>query len=158
MKINSLLINFPGLKCTVKSSQLWKLVAYETLKHSQLWKLVAMKRQNRHFMKFISLLSFPGSQYLNKCRWDKKAKRERSTHAAGLRRRDILFPWTSFLPLFFRRVQGTKRTNQEQRSYTQRSTKTRLSIVRVVWMCVNGVLVWTWVTDYSVSLSRYLTQ
>ena len=28
----------------------------------------------------------------------------------------------------------------------------RLSIVRVVWMCVSGVLVWTWVTDYSVSL------
>ena len=27
-----------------------------------------------------------------------------------------------------------------------------LVIVRVVWMCVNGVLVWTWVTDYSVSL------
>ena len=27
-----------------------------------------------------------------------------------------------------------------------------LSIVRVVWMCVNGVLVWTWVTDYSVSM------
>ena len=44
----------------------------------------------------------------------------------------FLFPCTSFLPLFFRRVQGTKRTNQEQRLYTQRSVKTRLSIVRVV--------------------------
>ena len=63
-----------------------------------------------------------------------------------------IFSWTSFLPLFFRRVQGTKRTNQEQRLYTQRSVKTRLSIVRVVWMCVNGMLVWTWVTDYSVCL------
>ena len=31
-------------------------------------------------------------------------------------------------------------------------TKHILSIVRVVWMCVNGVLVWTWVTDYSVCL------
>ena len=29
MKINSLLINFPGLKCAVKRSQLWKLVASE---------------------------------------------------------------------------------------------------------------------------------
>ena len=78
-------------------------------------------------------------------------ERERSTHAAGLRRRDI-FTRTSFLPLFFSRVQGTKRTNQEQRLYTQRSVKTRLSIVRVVWMRVNGMLVWTWVTDYSVCL------
>ena len=56
--------------------------------------------------------------------------RERNTHAAGLRRMDI-FLWTSFLPLFIRQVQGTKRTNQEQRLYTQRSVKTRLSIVRV---------------------------
>ena len=55
----------------------------------------------------------------------------------------FLLPWTSFLLLFFKRVQGTKRTNQEQRLYTQRSVKTRLSIVRVVWMCMNGVLVWT---------------
>ena len=30
MKINTLLINFPGLKCTMKLSQLWKLVACET--------------------------------------------------------------------------------------------------------------------------------
>ena len=55
--------------------------------------------------------------------------------------------------LYFRRVQGTKRTNQEQRLYTQRSVKTRLSTVQsCVNMCVNGALVWTWVTDYSVSL------
>ena len=80
-------------------------------------------------------------------------KRERSTHATcrSQTKGHILFPWTSFLPLFFRRVEGTKR-NQEQRLYTQWSVKTRWSIVRVVWMCVNGVLVWTWVTDYSVSL------
>ena len=95
--------------------------------------------------------AFRHSHQLNKCRWDRKAKRERNTHAAGLRRMDI-FLWTSFLPLFIRHVQGTKRTNQEQRLYTQRSVKTRLSIVRVVWMCVNGMLVWTWVTDYSVCL------
>ena len=34
MKINSLLTCFPGLKCTVKPSQLWKLVAYEMPKSS----------------------------------------------------------------------------------------------------------------------------
>ena len=32
MEINSLLSNFPGLKWTVKLSQLWKLVAYEMAK------------------------------------------------------------------------------------------------------------------------------
>ena len=79
-------------------------------------------------------------------------KRERNTHAAGDIFTFFIFSWTSFLPLFIRRVQGTKRTNQEQRLYTQRSVKTRLSIVRGVCMHVNGVLVWTWVTDYSVCL------
>ena len=79
--------------------------------------------------------------------------RERETHTQQVTYlRFFIFWWTSFLPLFIRRVQGTKRTNQEQRLYTQRSVKTRSSIVRVVWMCVNGVLVWTWVTDYSVCL------
>ena len=34
MKINSLLISIPGLKCTVKRSKLWKLIAYETPKSS----------------------------------------------------------------------------------------------------------------------------
>ena len=42
MTINSLLSNFSGLKCTVKHSQLRKLVAYEML--------------NSQFTKFISLL------------------------------------------------------------------------------------------------------
>ena len=74
--------------------------------------------------------------------------RERETHT-----QQVLDEWTYFrelvfFPFFIRRVQGTKRTNQEQRLYTQRSVKTRLSIVRVVWMCVNGMLVWTWATDY----------
>ena len=42
------------------------------------------------------------ANYLNKCRWDKKAKIERSTHEAGLRWRDIIcfhelvfFPFSS---------------------------------------------------------------
>ena len=52
MKINSLLTSIPGLKCTVKRSKLWKLIAYE------------IKRQNRQITKFISLLKFPGLQYL----------------------------------------------------------------------------------------------
>ena len=34
MKINSLLINFPWWKCTVKRSHLWKLIAYEMQKSS----------------------------------------------------------------------------------------------------------------------------
>ena len=34
MKINSLLIIIPELKCTVKRSKLWKLIAYETPKSS----------------------------------------------------------------------------------------------------------------------------
>ena len=34
MKINSLLFDIPGLQCTVKRSQLLKLVAYETPKSS----------------------------------------------------------------------------------------------------------------------------
>ena len=32
MKISSLLISIPGLKCTVKRSKLWKLIAYKTPK------------------------------------------------------------------------------------------------------------------------------
>ena len=40
---------------------------------------------------------------------ERERERERETHAASLRRRDIL-TWTSFLPLFFRGVQGTKIT------------------------------------------------
>ena len=36
--------------------------------------------------------------------------------------------------------------------YTQWNVKSRLSIVRVVWLCVNCVLVWTCVTDCSVYL------
>ena len=34
MKINSLLISIPGLKCTVKRSKLRKLIAYEMPKSS----------------------------------------------------------------------------------------------------------------------------
>ena len=34
MKINSLQSSFQGIKCTVKRSQLWKLVAYEMWKSS----------------------------------------------------------------------------------------------------------------------------
>ena len=49
MKINSLLINFPGLKCSVKRAQLLKLVAYDM--------------PNCKFTKFISFLKFPGLQY-----------------------------------------------------------------------------------------------
>ena len=72
----------------------------------------------------------------------KLREREREKHTRSRSQTSDIFTWTSFLPRFFRRVQGTKRTNQEQRLYTQRRVKTRLSIVTVVWMCVNGVLVW----------------
>ena len=34
MKIDSLLSTFPGLECTMKRFQLWKLVTYETPKQS----------------------------------------------------------------------------------------------------------------------------
>ena len=40
MKINSLLSNFPGLKCTVKHSQLWKLEACEMPKSSIYYDLI----------------------------------------------------------------------------------------------------------------------
>ena len=43
MKINSLLIKFPGLKCTVKRSHLWKLVACEMPK-SSIYQLTKISR------------------------------------------------------------------------------------------------------------------
>ena len=41
MKINSLLISIPVLKCTVKRSKLWKLIAYENAKIVNLLNLLA---------------------------------------------------------------------------------------------------------------------
>ena len=44
-----------------------------------------------------------------------------------LRKRHFLFPWTSFLPLIFRHVQGTKRTNQDHLVFTLRCVYNRCS-------------------------------
>ena len=77
----------------------------------------------------------------NKCRWDKIAKRERSTHAAGLRQRDIFcFRELVFFPFSSDVYRGQKEQTKNN-EYTKQSVKTRLSTVRVVWMaclCEHG--------------------